>query len=106
MAALLLRAQIMFTCGVGGPWSSGLGVASPKVTKGLVLAVADALAIGLGWLPKARPAAVEAACGVLDRREALAYLIGDAVLGVGLLSAEHARSVGAPRRAGPTASCS
>ena len=81
-AALLLRARIMFTGGVGGPWSSGLGIASPKVTKGLVAAAADAIS-SLGWLPGARPAAVEAACGTLDRREALAYLIADAVLGVG-----------------------
>ena len=94
MAALLVRAIIMFTGGVGGPWSSGLGVATPKVTKGLLLAAAEAIAVGLGWKPGARPAAVEVACGVLDRREALAYLIGDAVLGVGLLKMEDARSVG------------
>ena len=94
MAGLLKRALIMFTSGLGGPWSSGLGIASPNVTKGLVLAAADAIAIGLGWKPGARPEAVESACGVLDRREALALLIGDAVLGVGLLADEHARSVG------------
>ena len=48
MAALLMRALIMFTGGLGGPWSSGLVIAAPRVTKGLLLAAADALAIGLG----------------------------------------------------------
>jgi hypothetical protein len=41
MAGLLSRALIMFTCGVGGPWLSGLGIASCTVTKGLVLAAAE-----------------------------------------------------------------
>ena len=94
MSSMLLRALIMFTGGVGGPWPSGLGFASEDVTKGLVLAAADAIEVGLGWLPKARPDAVTAACGVLDRREALAYLIGDAVLGLGLIPDQAARSVG------------
>ena len=93
-AALLKRAIIMLTGGKGGPWSSGLGIASRTVNKGLVLAASEAIDLGLGWLPGARPDAVESACGMIDRREALAYLIADAVLGVGLISAEHARSVG------------
>ena len=93
-AVLLMRALIMFTGGVGGPWSSGLGVASAKITKGLVMAAAEAIEVGLGWLPKARPDAVTAACGQLDRREALAFLVADAVLGIGLLSLEAAREVG------------
>ena len=74
MAGLLSRALIMFTCGVGGPWLSGLGIASCTVTKGLVLAAADAIAVGLEWKPGAQPVAVETACGMLDWREALAYL--------------------------------
>lgn len=93
-SAMLLRALIMFTAGVGGPWSSGLGVASAKITKGLILAAANAIEVGLEWRPKERPAAVTSACGVLDRREALGYLISDAVLGVGLISAAAARDVG------------
>ena len=74
MAGLLSRVLIMFTCGVGGPWSSGLGIASCTVTKGLVLAAADAIAVGLEWKPGAQPVAVETACVMLDWREALAYL--------------------------------
>lgn len=93
-AALLWRAVVMFTGGTDGPWSSGFGVASAKLTKGLVLAAAEAIEVGLGWLPKARPHAVTAACGQFDRREALAYLLGDVVLGVGLLPALAAREVG------------
>ena len=88
-ASLLVRARRMFLGGPAGPTASGSDEAAVQVTKGLVLFGAEAIR----ELFFSQREAIELACGVLDEREALAHLIGDAA-GVGLLPAEAARKMG------------
>jgi hypothetical protein len=88
-ASLLRRAETMFLGGPGGPHASGSDEAPVLVTNGLVLNASDAITT----LFKSHRTAIQAACGVLDEREALARLIGEAA-GLGRIPAEAARKAG------------
>ena len=88
-ASLLLRARRMFLGGPGGPAASGGDESAAEVTKGLVLVAAEAIR----ELFSTERDAIQLACGVLDEREALAYLVGDAA-GLGLITACSARKAG------------
>jgi hypothetical protein len=88
-ASLFTQLKLMVLCGSGGPVASGLDQPHVEVTKELVLLAAEAVT----ELFATHEEHIKLACGVLDAREALAYLIGDAA-GVGLVTAESARIQG------------
>ena len=75
--------------GPGGPAASGGDESVAAVTKGLVLVAAEAIRD----LYSTHKEAILLACVMLDEREALAYLVGDAA-GIGLITAESARKAG------------
>ena len=89
VGSLLKRAQQMLLCDSGGPAASTGDDTPVQVTKGLVLNASEAIS----ELFESQRAAVQQACGKLDEREALAYLLGD-VSGLGIISAEAARKAG------------
>ena len=72
-----------------GPTASGGDALVAQVTKGLVLVAAKAVV----KLFESSRAEIQQACGALDEREALAYLLGD-VTGFGLISDLAARKAG------------
>ena len=88
-ASLFTQLKLMVLCGSGGPVASGLDQPHVEVTKELVLLAAEAVT----ELFATHEEHIKLACGVLDAREALAYLIGDAA-GFGLITAESARKAG------------
>jgi hypothetical protein len=88
-ASLLEQLKLMVLCGSGGPVASGSDHPPVEVTKGLVLFAAEAVR----ELFSTHREQIQLACGELDEREALAYLIADAV-GVGLITTDSARKAG------------
>ena len=88
-ASLLQRARKMFLDVTDGPSAFGGDDPPVEVTKGLILFAAEAVR----ELSSSHDEAIHLACGKLDDREALAYLVGDAA-GLGRIPAEAARKVG------------
>ena len=88
-ASLLTLLKLMLLCGSGGPVPSRSDQPPVEVTKGLLFYAAEAVR----ELFLTHEEQIHLACGMLDEREALAYLIGD-VTGIGLITAESARKAG------------
>ena len=89
VASLLKLLKLMLLCGSGGPVVSGSDRPPVEVTKELVLFAAEAVK----ELFSTHRAQIQLSCGVLDEREALAYLVAD-VAGIGLITTESARKAG------------